>query len=63
MAKVHDMAGQPASQLDLSAHPKTEFDRRVNALVRLLMHPKHEIIFVDELRRGVEEVGDESTLR
>ena len=59
MARIHDMAGQPAGQVDASDHPKTEFDKRANALLRLLMHPKTNAIYVDEMRRAVEDLGDE----
>ncbi len=60
MARIHDMAGQPAGQVDRSEHPKTEFDKRANALLRLLIHPKTEAIYVDEMRRAVEDLGEEA---
>lgn len=60
MAKIHDMAGQPGGQVDRSHHPKSEFDKRANALLRLLLHPKTDVIYVDEMRRAVEDVGDEA---
>ena len=58
MTKVHDLGGQAAGPVDLSEHVKSEFDKNVNALLRLLMHPDNEIIFVDEMRRAVENLGD-----
>ena len=60
MARIHDMAGQPAGQVDSSEHPKTEFDKRANALLGLLMHPKTNAIYVDEMRRVIEDLGDEA---
>jgi hypothetical protein len=60
MSKVHDLGGKPAGDVDLSPHPKTEFDRQANALLRLLMHPDTNIIYVDELRRAIEDVGEET---
>lgn len=59
MAKVHDMAGLHDGGVDRTAHPRTEFDKRANALLRLLMHPKTNAIYVDEMRRAVEELGEE----
>ena len=60
MARVHDMAGRSAGAIDQARHPRTEFDQKVNALVRLLMDPGVEVIYVDQLRRAVEDVGDDA---
>ena len=60
MARVHDLAGQHDGDVDRSEHPKTGFDKRANALLRLLMHPRNEVIFVDEMRRAVEDLGNEA---
>lgn len=59
MARVHDMAGIHGGEVDRSEHQKSEFDKRANALLRLLMHPKNEVIYVDEMRRAIEDGGDE----
>ena len=59
MVKVHDLAGLHEGGVDRSEHPRSEFDKRANALLRLLMHPKTNAIYVDEMRRAVEDVGDE----
>ena len=51
----HDMGGLEAGLVDLNEHDKAPWEKRVDALMVLL--GRHKIISVDELRRGIEELG------
>ena len=51
----HDMGGLEAGLVDREEHDKAPWEKRVDALVVLLGQRK--IIGVDELRRGIEELG------
>ena len=51
----HDMGGLDAGPVDLGEHDKAPWEKRVDALMVLLGQRK--IIGVDELRRGIEELG------
>ena len=51
----HDMGGLEAGAIDRSEHDKAPWEKRVDALMVLLGQRK--IIAVDELRRGIEELG------
>lgn len=51
----HDMGGLDAGHLDRNAHDKAPWEKRVDALMVLL--GKKKLILVDELRRGIEELG------
>jgi len=51
----HDMGGLEAGPIDRDEHAKAPWEKRVDALVVLLGQRK--IIGVDELRRGIEELG------
>ncbi|HEX9842501.1 MAG TPA: ScnB-like protein [bacterium] len=60
MPGVHDLAGKSAGPIHTEPHAESEFDRRVDALVNLLLHPHTNVLVVDELRRAVEDVGAEA---
>ena len=51
----HDMGGLEADVVDRDEHDKAPWEKRVDALMVLLGQRK--IVGVDELRRGVEELG------
>ena len=51
----HDMGGLEAGPVDREERDKAPWEKRVDALVVLLGQRK--IIGVDELRRGIEELG------
>ncbi len=51
----HDMGGLEAGPVELDEHEKAPWEKRVDALMVLLGQRK--IIGVDELRRGIEELG------
>jgi len=51
----HDMGGLDAGSVDRDEHDKAPWEKRVDALMVLL--GQREIVGVDELRRGIEELG------
>ena len=51
----HDMGGLEAGLVDREVHDKAPWEKRVDALMVLL--GKNKLLFVDELRRGIEELG------
>ena len=54
----HDMGGLDAGPIDREEHDKAPWEKRVDALMVLL--GKRKILGVDELRRGIEELGPEA---
>jgi hypothetical protein len=57
MRRHHDMGGEPGGPVDRSDHDHAPWEKRVDALLRLLADRKRRIMTVDELRRGIEELG------
>jgi hypothetical protein len=55
MRRHHDMGGEPAGPLDLTEHDHAPWEKKVDALLRLLL--AKQVMTLDELRRGVEELG------
>ena len=55
MRRHHDMGGEPAGPVERHEHDHAPWEKRVDAILRLLLAKK--IITLDELRRGVEELG------
>jgi hypothetical protein len=60
MRGVHDLGGLPGSEVDRAEHEQTFFEKRVDALVRLLSDPSRRVIVVDELRRTVESLPEDA---
>ena len=58
MSGVHDMGGLPAGAVDRSEHENSFFEKRVDAMARLLSDQKRRLIRVDELRRGIESLPE-----
>ncbi len=54
---VHDIGGLGGDALDRSEHEHEFWEKRVDALMMLLVG-KYEILTVDELRRGIEQLGE-----
>jgi hypothetical protein len=52
----HDMGGEPGGPVDRSQHAHAFWEKRVDALMSLLSSPKHRLLRVDELRRGIESL-------
>ncbi len=53
----HDMGGLPGDAIDRSQHDKAMWEKRIDALVMLLGHKDRQLVRVDELRRGIEQLG------
>lgn len=51
------MGGLDGEQLDASEHDKAPWEKRVDALMRLLSDEKRQLLRVDELRRAIEDLG------
>lgn len=57
LRRHHDMGGLPAGPVDRAEHDHAPWEKRVDALMRLLSDSKRRVMTVDELRRGIEELG------
>ncbi|MCH8887324.1 MAG: nitrile hydratase subunit beta [SAR324 cluster bacterium] len=56
---VNDLGGLPGDEpVDREDHESHPFEKRVNALLRLLTHPRRKMMRVDELRRGIESLNE-----
>lgn len=53
----HDMGGLAAGPIDQHEHDKAPWEKRVDALMRLLADQERRLIRVDELRRAIEDLG------
>ena len=62
MRDVHDMGGLPGGPIDRSEHAPEFFEKRVDAMVRLLRSPERKVFGLDELRRGIESLPDYAQL-
>lgn len=54
---VHDVGGLPGRALELGEHEPEFWEKRIDAMLMLLVG-KYRIITVDELRRGIEQLGE-----
>ncbi|MFQ5764989.1 MAG: nitrile hydratase [Rhodospirillales bacterium] len=57
MRRHHDMGGLEAGPVDQSEHDYAPWEKKVDALVRLAGDPKRKMVGMDELRRGIENLG------
>ncbi|WP_282609923.1 SH3-like domain-containing protein [Pelagibius sp. Alg239-R121] len=57
MRRHHDMGGLDAGPVEQNEHDYAPWEKRVDAILRLLSAPGRRMITVDELRRGIEELG------
>jgi hypothetical protein len=57
MRRHHDMGGEAAGSVERADHDHAPWEKRVDALLRLLADRKRRIMTVDELRRGIEDLG------
>lgn len=55
----HDLGGLPGNAIDQSEHDLTFFDRRVDAMLRLLVESPRHHFSVDALRRAIEQLSEE----
>lgn len=54
----HDMGGLDAGPVERTEHAHAPWEKRVDALLRLLLAKK--VMTLDELRRGIEEIGPDA---
>ena len=57
---VHDMGGLPAGRIERAEHAHALWEKRADALMVLLASPERRVITVDQLRRGIEQLGAEA---
>ncbi len=57
MRRHHDMGGIEAGPVDQSEHDYTPWEKRVDAILRLLGDKKRRLITLDEHRRAMEDLG------
>lgn len=55
---VHDLGGLPAGPVERSEHDYALWEKRVDALMMLLSDKERRLITVDQLRRGIESLGE-----
>jgi hypothetical protein len=55
--RPHDVGGLEAGPIDTEEHPAAPWEKRVRVLLQLLRRPQPPLMTVDELRRGVEDLG------
>ena len=53
----HDMGGLPAGPVERGEHDHALWEKRVDALLVLLSDKTRGLVRVDELRRGIEQLG------
>jgi hypothetical protein len=58
LRRHHDMGGLTAGPIDRADHPHAPWEKKVDALLRLLVAKK--VLTLDELRRGIEEIGPDA---
>ncbi len=59
MRSHHDMGGQPAGPVELGEHDYDVWEKRIDALMSLLIQ-EEKIMRVDELRRGIEALAPDA---
>jgi hypothetical protein len=55
MRRHHDMGGRPAGPIDRVEHDQEPWEKRVNAMLRLLV--ARRVMTIDEMRRAIEDLG------
>lgn len=58
LRRHHDMGGLDAGPIDREEHAHAPWEKKVDALLRLLLAKK--LMTLDELRRGIEEIGPDA---
>ena len=62
MMGPHDMGGGEAGAVHTEEHEASFFEKRVDAMRRLLSPPSHAIITTDQHRRAMESLSDYNDL-
>lgn len=62
MMGPHDMGGNAAGPVHKDEHEASFFEKRVDAMMRLLSHPSRGIVGTDQNRRAIESLPDYNEL-
>lgn len=62
MMGPHDMGGNQAGEVNTDVHEASFFEKRVDAMMRLLSHPSRAIVTTDQNRRAIESLPDYNEL-
>jgi len=57
LRRHHDMGGLEAGPVERAEHDYAPWEKRVDAILRLLSSPGRAVLQIDELRRGIEDLG------
>ncbi len=57
MRRHHDMGGLDASPLQRADHDVEPWEKRVDAILRLVSDDSRRLVCTDELRRAIEDLG------
>lgn len=57
LRRHHDMGGQDAGPVEATEHDYAMWEKKVDAIIRLLNKTDPQLLYVDEMRRGIEELG------
>ena len=57
MRRYHDMGGLPAGAVDLAEPGHSLWEKRIDAIMRLVSAPGRRLVSLDERRRAVEDLG------
>lgn len=56
--RAHDVGGLTDGEISLAEHDYAPWEKKVDAIMRLLAMPERGVITVDELRRAIEDMGE-----
>ena len=59
----HDLGGDPAEAVPREEHELAFWEKRIDALYKLLADDKRQLVKVDELRFAIESLGDDAYSR
>lgn len=59
MRRPHDVGGLEAGPIDTEEHASEPWEKRVRVILQLLTRRQPPIMALDELRRGIEDLGAE----
>jgi hypothetical protein len=54
--RPNDVAGQPAGPIDRAEHELEPWHKLVTALLFVLRSPPHNMMYIDEMRRAMEDI-------
>lgn len=59
MRRPHDVGGLEAGPIDTEEHLSEPWEKRLRVMARFLQRRQPPIVTVDELRRGIEDLGED----